>query len=365
MSAAAKRAAKRKAKKEIEDNHAAVSTVEQITATMSVAGASTAAAAITHTGELKSASSAAAAAVAEPAAPVSTDPRVVLKEKGNRAFGEKNMADAIRYFTEAIDFAPITEDTDAVAAKAAAANGSTAFVPPFLASVHSNRSAAYAACYEWNAAVSDADRAVALAPKWAKGHYRRGQALEGLMKYDAARAAYAEGAKLDPNDLILQRQLDNLTAIITEVNTVTAEEASENPESDIWVQLIDWLVQGKSRFPNLYLKYYSEDYRGVHSHGSIHKDDIVLEVPLSHIMTSEVAKASDIGQRILNSGVDLNSTHTYLSCYLLQERRNPYSFWTPYIKCLPVHYRNMPIFFTNEELAYLKGSFSLGKIADR
>lgn len=364
MSAAAKRAAKRKAKKEADDNHAAVSAVEQVTATMSVVGASQAAAASTHTGE-RSTVEAAAASAPEPTGPISSDPRVLLKERGNRAFGEKNMADAIRYFTEAIE-APVTEDTDANAAAAAAANAtSSAFLPPFLASVHSNRSAAYAACYEWHAAVADADRAITLAPKWSKGYYRRGQALEGQMKYELARSAYAEGMRLDPADSTLVRQMAHISAVITEITKVTAEEAEANPESDIWVDLIDWLVQGKSRFPSLYLKYYSEDYRGVHSHQTIEKDEIVLEVPLSHIMTSEVAKASEIGQKILHSGVDLNSTHTYLSCYLLQERRNPNSFWAPYIACLPVHYRNMPIFFTNEELAYLTGSFSRGKIDDR
>jgi len=32
---------------------------------------------------------------------------------------------------------------------------------------------------------------------------------------------------------------------------------------------------------------------------------------------------------------------------------------------LPVSYRNMPIFFDEEEKSYLKGSFSLRKMADR
>ena len=87
----------------------------------------------------------------------------------------------------------------------------------------------------------------------------------------------------------------------------------------------------------------------------VSKDEIVLEVPLSHIMTSEVAKASAIGQQLLASGVELNSTHSYLACYIIQERHNPNSFWKPYLDVLPQGYRNMPIFFTQEELAYLKG----------
>jgi histone-lysine N-methyltransferase SETD3 len=43
----------------------------------------------------------------------------------------------------------------------------------------------------------------------------------------------------------------------------------------------------------------------------------------------------------------------------------PNSFWAPYIKILPTKYRNMPIFYTEEELKHLKGSFTLDKIEDR
>jgi histone-lysine N-methyltransferase SETD3 len=79
----------------------------------------------------------------------------------------------------------------------------------------------------------------------------------------------------------------------------------------------------------------------------------------------DVAKASDIGKKIINSGCDLNSTHSYLACYLLQEKYNPTSFWIPYLRILPQHYRNMPIFFEDEELKLLEGSFSIRKIIDR
>jgi histone-lysine N-methyltransferase SETD3 len=82
-------------------------------------------------------------------------------------------------------------------------------------------------------------------------------------------------------------------------------------------------------------------------------------------MTSEVAKASDIGKKIVSSGVDLRSKHSFLASYLLQEKAKKSSFWDPYIIILPAKYANMPIFFDEELLGWLKGSFCLGKIADR
>jgi histone-lysine N-methyltransferase SETD3 len=112
--------------------------------------------------------------------------------------------------------------------------------------------------------------------------------------------------------------------------------------------------------------YYSDDYRGVHCLTKVPADEVILYVPLKHIMTSEVAKGSDIGKKIIQSGVELRSTHSYLAAYLLQEKhKKNKSFWEPYLRILPVHYANMPLSFDEEQLAWLKGSMCLQKIADR
>jgi histone-lysine N-methyltransferase SETD3 len=63
--------------------------------------------------------------------------------------------------------------------------------------------------------------------------------------------------------------------------------------------------------------------------------------------------------------VELRSKHSFLASYLLQERRTKNSFWQPYIRILPERYANMPLFFDEEKLSWLAGSFSLGKISER
>jgi hypothetical protein len=69
-----------------------------------------------------------------------------------------------------------------------------------------------------------------------------------------------------------------------------------NPDVDVFDGMVNWLAGGGARFPMLYMKYYSEDYRGVHALTKIPPQTVILYVPHSHIMTSEVAKASDIGK---------------------------------------------------------------------
>eukprot|EP00456_Euglypha_rotunda_P085887 TRINITY_DN86839_c0_g1_i2.p1 TRINITY_DN86839_c0_g1~~TRINITY_DN86839_c0_g1_i2.p1 ORF type:complete len:105 (+),score=14.82 TRINITY_DN86839_c0_g1_i2:95-409(+) len=85
------------------------------------------------------------------------------------------------------------------------------------------------------------------------------------------------------------------------------------------------------------------DYRGVHARKRLESDEIILEVPLPFIITSEVAKDSEIGQKIRKANCRLRSDHSWLAAFLLQEKYNPSSFWRAYIDCLPVHYRNMQI----------------------
>lgn len=156
--------------------------------------------------------------------------------------------------------------------------------------------------------------------------------------------------------------------------------------------MIDWLKQGGAQFPRLYLQYYSEDYRGVHTLSTIPPDEIILFVPFNMIMTSEVAKEAGIGKQIVDArigieqlvqslvlwlcyvshslvcvcAIELRSKHSYLASYLLQEKRKgAQSMWYPYIRCLPQLYNNMPIFFSQELLSLLQGSFTLEKIRDR
>lgn len=130
--------------------------------------------------------------------------------------------------------------------------------------------------------------------------------------------------------------------------------------------LFQWLRSAGSSFPMLEMKEYGHDYRGVHAARDIAPEQCIVEVPFRFIMTTEVAKASDIGRRIVSSGCMLRSKHSYLACFLLYERaKGNNSFWHAYIDTLPKDYANMPINFSQEERAMLKGSMCIEKIGTR
>ncbi|MEW5301635.1 MAG: hypothetical protein WDW36_004484 [Sanguina aurantia] len=106
------------------------------------------------------------------------------KERGNAAFAAKKYEEAVRHFTRCITLDPGNEV------------------------YHSNRSAAHASCANFEAALTDAQQAVALKPRWAKAHARAGAAFLGLKLYSEASAAYEKAMNIEPDDQSIQRSLE-------------------------------------------------------------------------------------------------------------------------------------------------------------
>ena len=52
-----------------------------------------------------------------------------------------------------------------------------------------------------------------------------------------------------------------------------------HPERKSFDDMFDWLKSEGAYFDKLKLRYYSEDYRGVHAAKAIKKDEIILFVP--------------------------------------------------------------------------------------
>jgi protein-histidine N-methyltransferase len=86
------------------------------------------------------------------------------------------------------------------------------------------------------------------------------------------------------------------------------------------------------------------------------------------LITVEMGQATPIGQAILQADLDLDAPkHIFLMIYLLWDRKvnGRKSFFYPYYEVLPPTLRNMPIFWSEEELSYLEGSHLLLQIHER
>ena len=114
------------------------------------------------------------------------------------------------------------------------------------------------------------------------------------------------------------------------------------------------------------LKYFSDDHRGIYAKNKIQKDELVAKIPLKMLITLEMSKESSIGQKMINANLDLYSPkHCFLSTFLLQENSKNESQWKIYLDMLPKNYNNFPIFYSDEEKEWLRGSPFLNQIKDK
>eukprot|EP00978_Attheya_sp_CCMP212_P010362 scaffold25095_cov51-Attheya_sp.AAC.1 len=110
------------------------------------------------------------------------------------------------------------------------------------------------------------------------------------------------------------------------------------------------------------------EMRGVHAKTNIPSNTICVAVPRRCLITVDMGQATDIGRAILSADLDLDAPkHIFLMIYLLWDRKvnGDKSFFKPYYDILPPTLSNMPIFWSEEELSFLTGSYLLTQIADR
>ena len=112
--------------------------------------------------------------------------------------------------------------------------------------------------------------------------------------------------------------------------------------------LFDWMKDGGADFEKLKLRYYAPDYRGVHAAKDIKKGETIVYVPLSEIITLEMAMESPIGAQMAEKKLRqrlISPKHSFLATYIMQERRKE-SHYDKYIDILPKAFDNFPIFYT-------------------
>lgn len=272
---------------------------------------------------------------AEAAAAVQKAAPTTPEDKARSAYVRKDYDTALTYFTQALENDTKNEK------------------------LYSNRSATNLFLSNFNEALEDAESCIKLKPEWHKGYLRKGKALEKLLRYQEARAAFKEAEKIAPEDIGTKTALGAIESLLKELAMSLEESSADNPDNDRFSRMVKWMKDGGCKFPKLYLKYYSQDYRGVHTLCKIPSNDCVLYVPKNFLMTNEVAMESKIGRAIQKSGYEMRSEHSWLAVYLMQEKHNQNSFWKPYIDILPDKYGNMPMLFGDLYRKFLKGSYAI------
>lgn len=116
-----------------------------------------------------------------------------LKTKGNEYFKAKQFDEAIEQYSQAV------------------------MLDSKFFDCYSNRAASYINLKQYDKALEDGERCITLDSTSAKGHWRKGDALQGLRRWDDAIKAYTQGAKhaTESEKVKLQVEIERCTKMKT------------------------------------------------------------------------------------------------------------------------------------------------------
>ena len=129
--------------------------------------------------------------------------------------------------------------------------------------------------------------------------------------------------------------------------------------------LQDWLVRQGAEIGSMAIVPDGAGGRVARATADIPSGTVVLRVPRSAMITTEVARKSPIGQRLMDADMDTPGGHFVLAAYLIAEKRRATSPIAPYLDVLPREFPTVPLFFPKDVLPVLKGTFAATLIVKR
>lgn len=197
--------------------------------------------------------------------------------------------------------------------------------------------------------------------------YRKGLALWELPHIEGTAEKVIDVLKeaivLDPDNVEIHKMIEFAEQeLLLDKNVPVIEEKQR------FDALFDWMRTDGAQFDKLKLRYYAPDYRGVHAARDIKKGETIVYVPLKEIITLEMAMETPIGAQMAVRNFRqrlISPKHSFLSTYIMQERRKEVSYFDKYIDILPKAFDNFPIFYTQEERAWLEGSPFQNQISEK
>jgi hypothetical protein len=96
-----------------------------------------------------------------------------------------------------------------------------------------------------------------------------------LLQYEDAINTIKHAVELDPENEPIKALFHDMKSEFELDNTLPLE----HPERQRFERMLQWLKDGGSQFNKLKIRWYTDDYRGVHAARDIKKNEIILLVP--------------------------------------------------------------------------------------
>ena len=215
-----------------------------------------------------------------------------------------------------------------------------------------NRAICYLAKGFYTLALKDALKSIEIDPKFLKGYY-------------IASLSYLEMYDIEKAEKFTKEKNQRLLSLIENKKKDIKIKSKKFKSYPIYIKFLKELYKYDAYFPKLEIHFYSDEYRGVCAKSKIVKEEIIMTIPKECLISLELAMETNVGKEIGKFMYsELNSPkHCLLSAFLLTEEKS--KKWKFYFDLLPKDFSNFPIFYTDKELEYLKGSPFLNQVLDK
>ncbi|XP_045187101.2 actin-histidine N-methyltransferase-like isoform X2 [Mercenaria mercenaria] len=157
------------------------------------------------------------------------------------------------------------------------------------------------------------------------------------------------GAKEFEDYLEIRGTVEKIRDLQKDINLVMEKREDKFPVFK------DWLKNNKVDVGCVEIHKFTGLGHGLQATKDLKEGDQFLAIPRNIMMTTQSARSSALGPLISEDKILQVMPSVVLALHLLCERRSPESNWGPYLNILPESY-NTPLYFTPEDLKYLKGS---------
>ena len=215
-----------------------------------------------------------------------------------------------------------------------------------------NRAICYLAKGFYTLSLKDALKSIEIDPKFLKGYY-------------IASLSYLEMYDIEKAEKFTKEKNQRLLSLIENKKKDIKIKSKKFKSYPIYIKFLKELYKYDAYFPKLEIHFYSDEYRGVCAKSKIVKEEIIMTIPKECLISLELAMETNVGKEIGKFMYsELNSPkHCLLSAFLLTEEKS--EKWKFYFDLLPKDFSNFPIFYTDKELEYLKGSPFLNQVLDK
>ena len=214
------------------------------------------------------------------------------------------------------------------------------------------RAICYLAKNLYNFALRDALNSLEINKNFEKGYY-------------IASLCYLEMYNIEMAEKYCKTKDQKLKNLIEERKKNIYNKTIKFKSYPLYINFLKELYKNNAFFPKLEIQFFSDNYRGVIAKSPIKKDEIILSIPKECLISLELVLETEYGKKIgeIMFNELTSPKHCLLSSFILFEKNNPK--WKFYFDLLPKDFSNFPIFYTDDELKYLKGSPFLNQILDK